>query len=190
MTVAELLVSRVQQYGWLTVGHIFCDNGYTVNPFVTGEVCISPGNEMLFVATTYDSSDTANLEKYVVGNPKYAGMQKSIVCIGFDHIQHFDINLFNQEMAWANTPDAYPIPKLPKPAEMEAITLDPDTGLAAGHSVAKKMDGTEIAVFDLYPDMDILNTSGLRIKEYQEFQKKQKMFTAAIKKLTGFSDCI
>ena len=158
MTVAELLVSRVQQYGWLTVGHIFCDNGYTVNPFVTGEVCISPGNE--------------------------------IVCIGFDHIQHFDINLFNQEMAWANTPDAYPIPKLPKPAEMEAITLDPDTGLAAGHSVAKKMDGTEIAVFDLYPDMDILNTSGLRIKEYQEFQKKQKMFTAAIKKLIGFSDCI
>lgn len=190
MTVAELLVSRVQQYGWLPVGHIFCDNGYTVNPFVTGEVCLSPGNEMLFAATTYDSADTACLEKYVVGNPVYTGMQKSIVCIGFDHIQHFDINLFNQELAWTNTPNAYPIPNLPTPATMEGITLDPDTGLADGYTIAQKMDGTKIAVVDLYPDMDILNTSGLRIKEYQDFLKKQKLFVAAIKKLTGFSDCI
>lgn len=191
MTVAELLTQRVQKFGWLTVGHIFCDNGYTINPFtITGEVCLSVAEEMIFAATSYDSSDTANLERYIVGNPQYSGLQKSIVCIGFDHIQHFDINLFNQEIAWTNTPDIYPVPQFPVPSVIEGITLDPETGLVDDHSIAQRLDGSKIAVYDLYPDMDVLNTSGLRIKAYQDFQKKHKLFTDAMKKLTGFGDCI
>jgi len=190
MTVAEFLIKRVQEYGWLSVGHIFCDNGYTVNPF-TSDICASPAEQLIFVGATYDSTDTANLEKYVVGNPQYAGMQKTIACVGFEHVQHFDMNLFNQEIAWTKiSQDMYPMPAIPAPSVLESITLDPETGLADDHTTAQRLDKGKIAVYDLYPDMDILNTSGLRIKAYQDFQKRHKLYVEAIKKFTGISDCI
>lgn len=192
MSVADFLVERVKSKGWLSVGCIYADNNYPLFPFIDkGFVCLSESKQVIIGTSRYDSTISSGLNNYLVSNIQQVGFQKTLVVVGFEHIQHFDINLFQNEGFLDSAEAGIVLPNVPTPATIDGITLDPDTGLADGYSTAQTLEGKQFSVIDLYPeDTTIDKVVGLRIKEAKTFYENQKKFAAAMNAFLGLTDCI
>jgi len=190
-SVADFLLKRVQENGWFSVGSLYFDNCYTLQPFeIDGRICLSPSAELIIAINNYDAIDSATLDDYLVHDERRIGYQQNIAIFGFEHLQHFAVNLFNLTHVYPSKVEEFPLPAIPTPDVINGITLDPETGLAADQSVARKITRKEIATMDLFPDLEISDASGARIKKLQDFYANQKQFAEAMNKFLGLSDCI
>ena len=191
-SVAEFLVKRVKAYGWFSVGNLYVDNCYSMNPFtIDGRICLSESAELIITLGNYDATTSAILENYLVHDRVYVGYQQTVGIFGFEHLQHFDINLFNQTRVYPPIIDGdFPLPNIPTPSIINAFTVDPETNLVDGQSVGMRLDGTKIATYDMFPNLNISDTFGARIPDLQQFYKNQKQFADTMNEFLGLTDCI
>lgn len=213
MTAAELLLKYVGEHGWYSVANIFHDNEFSHQPHSNnGFICASPSLECLFTTGTVDAENTPIIERrYVVSPYRHIDFEQTITVLPFEHLQRFDCLLFEQAHHYnAKGPAAdFPIPTIPTPDEIEAIEVDPETGLAEDYPIAvltdrihtdKKLneeDGekgaTQISVIDLHPDHPEWSNDkfmGLRIMGAKEFVANQKLFCQRMNEMFGVSDCV
>ena len=213
MTAAEMLLRYVGEHGWYSVANIFHDNEYSHQPHAAnGLICASPSLEMLFTTGKVDAENTPIVEhRYVVAPYNHIDFEQSIAVLPFEHLQRWDALTFTQchHYETKGPVDDYPIPTLPSPDEIEAIQLDPETGLADGYPIAVLNDrrytdkkrneeddekyATQISVIDVHPDHPEWSNDkfmGLRIKNIQTFIKNQKLFCECCNTMFGVSDCI
>ena len=190
-SVSDFLVKRVKENGWFSVGSLYFDNCYTIHPFESGgRICMSPSAEVIIAMNNYDAIDSATLDDFLVHDERRIGCQQNIAIFGFEHLQHFAVNLFNMTHTYPTKVENFPLPIIPTPKIIKAISLDDETGLADNQSIARTISQKDIATMDLFPDLEIADTSGVRIKKLQDFYANQEQFAAAMNKFLGLSDCI
>ena len=191
---SDFLVERIQKNGWLSVGNIYFDNGLNWNPFTTGGyICLSPSKELIISDGKYDSTNSAKLDNFLIWNShRYINMWQTITVVGFDMLQHFDINLFQGEQFYNINEKEYYLPDVPTPDEIKAIQLDPDTGLAdeTQYSIGETLDKQKWSCIEAFPDAPWDQAVGFRIKVWQDFYKEHEKFCNAMNTFLGVSDCI
>lgn len=192
--ISELLIKRVQQYGWITVGNIMFKEGVPVfNPATTsGNICISKSADMMFSTSRMDTHNTYTIEEsYLVQDDSHVGLQQTIAVAPLDELHHFDVMLFSQWFRTTVDGNEYVVPKYPDPAMIEGLVPDEETGLfAEGDTITTIRDREESAI-SIYPnDRNVIDYTGIWIKGYQRFIKNQKMFCKMVNEMFGLSDCM
>lgn len=193
MTTAEYFHDVVTEKGWMAVGNIYFDNALTLFPFTCdGRVCYSPAKEMFFALEKHDSTNTQLLEGvYITHDDRYHSLYQTIVCIGAQHLQHFTLNLFNFSQHTPSGISPFPVPTIPKPADIDAMTPDAKTGLYAGTDTVEYKNQKQGSTICLYPDeTELAKYYGIRVDSYKMFNKNHLEFCKAVNKFFGTTDCI
>ena len=195
MTAAELLTKYVDEWGWLSVGNIYSDNGSTYYPFNTdGAICYSESSECIFTINKIDSFNSSIFEtRYAVAPVGSVGFQQTISVMPFEHIQRWDALLYAHMEQYEHLIDLedFPVPTRVKPADILAIVVDPETHIAAGYPKLVMTDLREESVIDMYPDKEYPDHqfNGMRIVNTQNFYKNHEKFCTAMYSFFGVSDC-
>ena len=190
-SVADFLVKRVKDKGWFSVGCLYVDNCYAMNPFdLGGRICMSESAQVIIIPNQYDSVNTAILDNYMAHDPKYIGFHQTVSIFGFDHLQHFDANLFQYSMVYPEGADQFILPEIPTADEINAIVLDPDTGMVDGYPVGRQLNKKEMALYDVHPNLPTDKAFGIKIAKLQSFYRDQKQFAQAMNTFLDLNDCI
>lgn len=190
---SDFFIKVVQSKGWMYIGNMFFDNSYTLFPFTSdGRICCSPSAEMIFAVSKVDSTNSMALEfDYIVHDDKYMGLYQTLACIGIEHLQHFDTNLFSYPRITPSGADKFYTPKVITPAEVAALSPDSETGLYPNTDTVGFEDGRVFSYMNLYPDFkDLDRYIGIKVDKYKEFNKNHDVFCKAINEWFGLTDCI
>ncbi|MCM1230233.1 MAG: hypothetical protein NC489_08870 [Ruminococcus flavefaciens] len=192
--ISDFLIKQIKEKGWLSVGNIMFEDGVPVlNPATTeGNICLSPGSELVFSTSRMDTHNTYVIENaYLAQDFSRAGVEQTIVVEPFDRLRHFDTLLLSQWIRQNADETAYVAPKYPKPADIEAMVPDEETGLFPDTDTFMCINGVEESTISPYPkDTVVSDYVGIRVAGYKKFLENQKKFCQLIKDLYGLSDCI
>lgn len=195
MSMLDLLSKQLDEKGWLAMSSLYFDNGYVINVFNSrGYVARSNAMECFFAFSTMDSTDTDQVENtYVVMRRDHMGMQQTITVVGYDHLQHFDMAQYSHYAFYDNSQEKVPYPKIPTPAELEAMTPNPDTGLYDSADTVQTLSGKEISAISMYNDFFDPYTkdwqySGAIVGKWKNFYKNHKKFCTFLNDAYGITD--
>lgn len=197
MGMLDLLKSRIQADGWLSISTVYFDNGYNIDVFATGGyVAMADSVECVFIFNGLDSSDSEIVEnKYINMRRSHAGFQQNLTVAGYEHMQHFDIALYRHREFLDPSMDVLPYPTYPKAADLLAMEADPDTGLFDTNicDTVEMIGGNKLSVIQMYNDFfdpykKDWQYSGARVKEWKEFYQNHDKFVAYLNTAYGISD--
>lgn len=194
--IADFLIERIQANGWFSIGNImFEDIVPCINPTSSGGfVCLSKSKQLIFSAVRMDTHMSYVIEEgYLAQDSFNHGVQQTIVCEPFDRLRQFDVLTLSTFTRWNKDKTEIIPPKYPKVSDVEALTVDPDTGLydPSKTDTITMIDGIESSAIDVFPDFNIPKQYvGVRVNEYKQFIKNQKAFCAYINKFFGLTDCM
>lgn len=199
MAMLDFLKDQLASSGWLSLSSLYFDNGFTINVFNSrGYIAMSDSKECFFCYNALDSTDTDQVEnKYVMMRRDHIGMQQTITVVGYEHLQHFDLAQYSHYGFYFDEQTETPYPTIPTKAQLDAITLDPDTGLAdpATTDTVETISGREVSVIPMYNDFFDPYTqdwqySAARIKEWKQFYTNQEKFTTLLANAYNVTDAI
>ena len=191
---STFLIKQVKEKGWLYIGNIAFESAVAImNPAMSGgRICLSPSGELVFGVSCMDTHNTHVIENTYLGMDfSNAGIEQSIIAVGFERLQQFDIMLMSQ--TFRTTPDgsAFVAPKIIKYGDVESLVADEATGLYPGTDTMTTYLGKQESMISVYSKgRNVKDYIGIRVKEYQKFVKTQKMFCNLIRDMFGYTDCI
>lgn len=192
--ISDFLVKQVREKGWLYIGNIAFESAIAImNPTTSdGMVCLSPSAQLCFATSRMDTHNTYVIEqKYLAQDIARTGVEQSIVAVSFERLQQFDILMHSKWFRETPEGDAFVAPKIIKPSEVESMVADEETGLYPGTDTFETISLKKESTISPYPkDTTVTDYVGVRVKSYQEFVKRQKMFCKLVNEMFGLSDCI
>lgn len=190
----DLLLRYVREHTWFYVASIFHDNGAVTQPHIAnGCICFSNDLGALLSTGTLDSSNSDALEGRFLAMPRHtASFQETIQVFPAEMIQRFDVLLFSQFVTYEcqDLMKDFELPTFPNHEELMALEPDPETGLYPDQDVVGELNWDEVSTYNLFPNRKSLDDYiGIKIKQYQDFHKNQKLFCERMNTLFGVSDC-
>lgn len=192
--ISDFLVKQVKEKGWLYIGNIAFESSIAImNPTTSGGmVCLSPSAQMCFAISRMDTHSTFVIENhYLAQDFSRAGVEQSIVSVSFDRLQQFDVLIQSQWFRETEDGSAFVAPKIIKPADVESMVADEETGLYPNTDTFMTINDRQESTISPYPkDTNLHDYVGIRVKSYQEFVKTQKKFAKLCNEFFGLNDCI
>lgn len=204
--VVELALERITDKGWLSLANLYFDNDCIIDVFSTeGYVAYSPSKECFFKMSTLDSANTETIKRsYVRHESKYIASEKTILCAGAEHMQHFEIAMYANAFFFNDDQEKMPYPRIPTPEEIAAFEKDEDGkypedqfDLIGYNDFSKKGEQRTEQTLALYPREDaeavapgVWRYSGAYIDAWKRFYKNQEKFKAMLAEAYGITDAI
>lgn len=201
--VFDFFYESLQKLDWLGISTLYFDNSYVIDiPTCEGYVAYSPSKECFFAMKHLDSTMTGIVEgKLAVLNQYTIAPQTTITVTSTNHLQHFDLAQYTRKTFYSDGQEKMPVPKIPSRADIMALTIDPETGFAAGADEVTRINHKNQAAICIFEGTDETATidkpesyrkpySGAVVDEWQRFYKNQEKFKAFLSEMYGVTDAI
>lgn len=133
-THGELLVKAIKEKGWLSLAKVYFDNDNTCNIINTlGYVALSESKATMFWLGVQDTIVSAmQLDTYLHMDPHKFGHLYTLIAQDTDCLQHFEYALYSRGDFYWDEQKSFPLPKIPKSTDLDALVKDGKTGLYTG----------------------------------------------------------
>ena len=201
--VFDFFYESLKKLDWLGISTLYFDNAFMIEiPNCEGYIAQCTSNECFFVMKHLDHTLSSIVEgKYAVMDQYSIGPQTNITVASTNHLQHFDLALYTRKNYYSNDQKKMPYPKIPTRAEIMGMTIDPETGFAAGADEVTRMNGVQQAAICMFEGTDETATLdkpesyhkpyvGAVVSEWQKFYKNQEKFKTLLNEMYGVTDAI
>lgn len=210
MALIDVFEKELTEKGWLAFSSLYFDNAMIYNIFNTrGYIAYSKSNQVFMTFDCLDSTDSSKVESYYVAmDNNYTGMQQTIVFAGVESFQRFSLAQYSHYRFYEDSQDETPYPTIPTKEQLDALSVNPDTGLYDGydevHIRPSSMFGREIqnettytnerkySTIPLY-DRDLIGEdkySGAIIDGWKMFYKNHDKFVKLLNDAHGITDAM